>query len=338
MGKNDTGGRHGLRAAAAAAGMALMLLSSGCGERELEQPYSFEERGFSVEEALSSDDTEQERAELFAADLCVVMDESVFSGDELSAEAGAVFDLTDGATLYSKNAFERLYPASITKVMTALLAIKYGSLSDMVTVTEDAVITEPGATLCGIHPGDQLTLEQLLYGLMLPSGNDAGAAIAVHMAGSVEAFAEMMNREAESLGATQTHFVNPHGLTDEEHYTTAYDLYLIFQEALKLPEFCEITGAVSYEAVYVDASGAEVRQTWNGTNQYMIGKREPPEGITVFSGKTGTTSAAGSCLIIASRDDTDGDEFISVVLKAPDRNSLYENMTRLLDKAAEKGE
>lgn len=109
--------------------------------------------------------------------------------------------------MYSKNAFERLYPASITKVMTALIAIKYGDLTDTVTVTEDAVITEAGATLAGIHPGDQLTMEQLLYGLMLPSGNDAGAAIAVHMAGSIDAFAELMNREAQKLGATGTHFM-----------------------------------------------------------------------------------------------------------------------------------
>lgn len=82
-----------------------------------------------------------------------------------------MFDITDGQVMYSKNAFERLYPASITKVMTALIAIKYGDLTDTVTVTEDAVITEAGATLAGIHPGDQLTMEQLLYGLMLPSGN-----------------------------------------------------------------------------------------------------------------------------------------------------------------------
>ena len=118
-----------------------------------------------------------------------------------------------------------MYPASITKVMTSLIAIKYGNLEDQVTVTEDAVISESGATLCGIKPGDTLTLEQLLYGLMLPSGNDAGAAIAIHMAGSIDAFADMMNEEAKRLGATDTHFMNPHGLHDEDHYTTAYDLY-----------------------------------------------------------------------------------------------------------------
>lgn len=306
--------------------MGAMLLITGCGRtEELTTPYSFEERTFPEEDAKGS------RGRLFAEDLCVVTDEAEFSPDELDSEAGALFDLSGEKVVYSKNAFERLYPASITKVMTAIIAIKYGNLDDMVTVTEDAVITEPGASLCHINPGDQLTLRQLLYGLMLPSGNDAGAAIAVHIAGSIEAFAEMMNREAQSLGAVDTHFVNPHGLTDENHYTTAYDLYLIFNEALKLPEFREITGASSYDASYTDGSGASVSQTWTGSNQYMLGKRETPEGVTVFSGKTGTTSAAGSCLIMAS-SNTQGDEYISVVLKAENRNKLYENMTKLISK------
>ena len=108
----------------------------------------------------------------------------------VTSEAAALFDVSDRETLYSKEAFERLYPASITKVMTALVAIKNGDLNARVVVTDDAVITESGATLCGIEPGDTLTLEQLLYGLMLPSGNDAGAAIAVHIAGSIDKFAD----------------------------------------------------------------------------------------------------------------------------------------------------
>ena len=117
--------------------------------------------------------------------ICVLSPMKVlFDPEDVTSQAGALFDLTDREVLYSKDAFEKMYPASITKVMTSLIAIKYGNLEDQVTVTEDAVISESGATLCGIKPGDTLTLEQLLYGLMLPSGNDAGAAIAIHMAGS----------------------------------------------------------------------------------------------------------------------------------------------------------
>ncbi len=315
--------------------LGVVLSAAGCGKQKLTDPYSFETRGFLLQEMLpESGDGAMEHAPLFADDLCVVMDESAFAADEISAEAGAIFDLSGKETLYSKNAFERLYPASITKVMTALLAIKYGNLSDLVTVTQDAVITESGASLCGIQPGDQLTLEQLLYGLMLPSGNDAGAAIAVHMAGSIEAFADLMNEEAARLGAVDTHFVNPHGLTDENHYTTAYDLYLIYSEALKLPKFREITGTVSYDASYVDASGAAVQKTWGCTNLYMLGRRDTPAGLTVFSSKTGTTQAAGSCLIMATRPNDSEDEYISVILKSSDRGSLYDNMTKLIAKIA----
>ena len=304
-----------------------LLCSCGKKEEALDRPYSFTERSFPVELTDFTDGY----ASLFASDLCVVTDESQYSPSDTTSEAAGLFDITDGQVMYSKNAFERLYPASITKVMTALIAIKYGDLTDTVTVTEDAVITEAGATLAGIHPGDQLTMEQLLYGLMLPSGNDAGAAIAVHMAGSIDAFAELMNREAQKLGATGTHFMNPHGLTNADHYTTAYDLYLIFNEALKQPEFRKVTGTTSYTADYTDGSGNPVSTTWEGGNWYMVGQRQTPDGLTVFSGKTGTTSAAGFCLIMASRDQEEK-EYISVVLKAPSRPGLYDNMTNIISK------
>ena len=174
-------------------------------------------------------------------------------------------------------------------------------------------------------------MEQLLYGLMLPSGNDAGAAIAVHMAGSTEAFAEKMNETAHALGATDTHFVNPHGLSDENHYTTAYDLYLIFQEAMKYEEFRKIVGTVSYRAEYTDAAGQTKTQEWKNSNQYLNGKSKAPDGITVLGGKTGTTRAAGSCLILGCEDEN-SNEYVSVVLKAQSRDVLYENMTNIIGK------
>ncbi|MEG7530356.1 MAG: D-alanyl-D-alanine carboxypeptidase [Hungatella sp.] len=310
--------------------LTLSLWLNGCSvlqKQDLPHPYSFDERPIAWDGA----DATSGYTELFAKDLCVVMDEHAFAGGEVSSEAAALFSTGDQTVMYSKNAFERLYPASITKIMTALVAIRYGNLEDKVTVTKDAVINESGATLCHIKPGDVLTLEQLLYGLMLPSGNDAGAAIAVHMAGSVEAFSDMMNQEAKRLAATGTHFMNPHGLTDEEHYTTAYDLYLIFNEALKYPKFREITSTLTYVANYTDGNGNPVSQTWDGGNWYMSGHRETPKGLTVFSGKTGTTQAAGYCLIMASKDQEEK-EYISVILKAGSRPGLYDNMTNIIHK------
>ena len=253
--------------------LALTVSLAGCSS-SLQGAYVLEER---IPALAAGAEGTGYYAEPFAEDLCVVTDESAFDEGLVTSEAAALFDEDGREVLYSKDAFERLYPASITKVMTALVALEYGNLSDQVTVTEDAVITESGASLCGIEPGDVLTLEQLLYGLMLPSGNDAGAAIAVHIAGSIEAFADMMNAEADRIGAVDTHFVNPHGLHDPDHYTTAYDLYLIFHEAMKNPVFREITGTTAYTASYRDRSGQTVSKTWKGGNWFMTGERETPK-------------------------------------------------------------
>ena len=305
---------------------AAALSLSACGKKGgLEEAYSYEERS-----QLMSAHGGSELAPLFAEDLCVVTDSQ--DGDtSMNAEAGALFNVTDRSVVYSKNAFERLYPASTTKVMTAIIALEEGNLSDQVTVTEDAVITEAGASLCGIKPGDVITMQDLLYGLMMPSGNDAANAIAVHMYGSIDAFADRMNVRARELGATGTHFMNPSGLTDENHYTTAYDLYLMFNEAMKLPPFREIIAEDSYTANYQNGAGEAVSKTWTVGNWYQKGERETPAGVSVLGGKTGTTQAAGYCLIMASNDSQDK-EYISVVLKSDSRPSLYDNMTNIISK------
>ena len=241
------------------AAFAALFLVTACGRGgQMEDAYSFDSRAT----AFSSSGTGNEgRGAAFAGDLCVVSGEN--DTDEiLTAEAAGVFDLSGGTALFQKNALQQMNPASTTKIMTALLALKYGNLSDLVTVTDAAVITETGSSMAGILPGDKLTLEQLLYGLMMPSGNDAANAIAVHIAGSVEAFADMMNEEAWRIGATGTHFVNANGLTAEGHYTTAYDLYMMFHEALGYETFRDIIGTHSYTAVYEDGNGEEKISEW----------------------------------------------------------------------------
>lgn len=300
---------------------------SGCGKKSgLEEAYVFEERS----QAMSAHGG-SELAPLFAENLCVVTGDVQDGDTSMTAEAGALFNTSDNSVLYSKNVFERLYPASTTKIMTAILAIEEGTLTDQVTVTEDSVITEAGASLCGIKPGDVISMEDLLYGLMMPSGNDAANAIAVHMYGSIDAFAERMNARARELGATGTHFMNPSGLTDENHYTTAYDLYLMFNEAMKQPLFRQIIATDSYTAGYTNGAGETVSKTWTVGNWYQKGERETPAGVTVLGGKTGTTQAAGYCLVMASGDSQDK-EYISVVLKSDSRPSLYDNMTNIISK------
>ena len=175
-----------------------------------------------------------------AKKLALPTDENI-DVDDISSES-IILVSTEGSLLASKAATKRMYPASTTKVMTALVALKYGNLSDEITVPEESVISEAGASLAGLNPGDKLTLDELLYGLMLPSGNDAANAIAVHIGGSVDNFVRMMNDEAKRIGAVDTNFMNAHGLSDENHYTTAYDLYLIFNEALKDSRFLNYGG------------------------------------------------------------------------------------------------
>ncbi len=154
-------------------------------------------------------------------------------------------------------------------------------------------------------------------------------AIAEHVGGSVENFAEMMNKEAAELGATNCHFVNPHGLHDENHYVTAYDLYLIFNEAMKYEKFSEIIMMDSYSTTYTDRNGNPKTFDFKTTNLFLQGEYTPPEQITVIGGKTGTTNAAGSCLILLSKDSS-GNPYISVILHSSERAVLYEEMKGLL--------
>ena len=179
-----------------------------------------------------------QRAEPFTKDLCVTAGDVAFEDENLqTAEAGTIMDLSTHEVLFAQNVHERLYPASLTKVMTALVAIRYGNLDDVITIDENALDIDPESSVCYLELGDQYTLKQLIYGMLLASGNDAANAIAWHVGGSLEGFVSLMNQEAAAIGATNSHFMNAHGLQDENHYTTPYDMYLIFNEAIKYSTF-----------------------------------------------------------------------------------------------------
>ena len=158
-------------------------------------------------------------------------------------------------------------------------------------------------------------MDDLLYGMMLRSGNDAAISIAESISGSVEEFAALMNKEAAALGATQSHFVNPNGLPDENHYTSVYDLYLIFRAALQNETFVQIISTTSYDVTYQAGDGTIEEHTWENTNQYLSGHAKSPDGFTVIGGKTGTTGAAGYCLVLYSMNEQ-SQPIISIVLKA----------------------
>ncbi len=275
--------------------------------------------------------TATDSVEPFAADICVTdndFEKLSLSIDE--SEAGGLFDATDSETVYAKNVHAKLNPASLTKVMTAYIALKYGHLEDTLTASANVLITESGAQLLGIKEGDKMTLEQALNALLLYSANDAGVLIAEYLSGSVEKFAAVMNDEAKKLGATNTHFTNPHGLTDEAHYTTAYDLYLMMNAAMQYEEFRRIINTTEYKSTYKDREGNPKNIEIMTTNAYLKGDMTAPDGVSVIGGKTGTTKAAKSCLILLS-NGANGHTYISVILGSQDHESLYRNMTTLLD-------
>ena len=212
----------------------------------------------------------------------------------VKAKSALLIELNTNQILLEQDADRQVYPASLTKVMTCLLTLKHGNLSDVVTVSETALenLSIYGST-AGLQAGEQLTVEELLYCMMLSSANEACNVAAEYVAGSVDAFVDMMNEEAAALGCTGTHFANPHGLHDENHYTTARDLSLITLEALKNETFKTITSTVTHVVPATNLSEERTLTTTNlletpGTQYYY----EYASGV-----KTGFTTPAGLCLI-----------------------------------------
>ena len=304
----------------------VILLSAGCGKEEEQIDYAQNYESVQFNSSLY-------KGQLFASDLCVVDGDVVlagFTGDS-SLHAAGLFDIKDETVLYSDKVFDELYPASTTKLMTALLVLKYGNLEDEVIVSEKATDFAWDEQVCGLETGDHISMNDLLNGLLLYSGNDTAVAIAEHISGSVDAFVQLMNEEAKRIGATKTNFVNPHGLHQEKHKTTAYDLYLIFNECCKDQRFLDIISQTSYVGTITDADGEVRTAQWDATHYYASGKAEEPEGVYVIGGKTGTTDEAGSCVILLERDEA-GDSYISIIMGASDKTILYDNMTQMLDK------
>lgn len=305
-----------------------MICMTGCGSTKYDMPYSAQS---SVSSYQLLNVANQETIEPFAANLCVAAKDIPASGINLSeVGAAALFDSKNLETLYAKNVNNQMNPASLTKVMTALVALKYGKPDDVYVASENVKITESGAVLCGLKPGDKMTLDQALHILLMYSANDVAVLIAEGVTGgSVEDFVALMNQEAQKIGATNCQFMNPNGLTQEGHYVTAYDLYLIFQEALKYELFNEIIQTSSYTTVYMDGNGADKSIEIENSNLYLRGVYDMPPNVTVVGGKTGTTNAAGHCLILLARSSS-GTPYISVILKDDSREKLYADMSDLL--------
>ena len=295
---------------------------------ELSEPYSTE-RLSQLNIAAETDDGY--KAEGFASALCVPEDEAPLNAEGVNAAAFGLFNVTTGEYVSGSGLFEQVYPASTTKILTCLLALENGDLDAIVTIPEESDITVSGSSMADLKPGDQLSLRDLLYGLMVPSGNDAAVAIAHYISGGVSEFSDLMNERAHSIGATHSHFSNPHGLPSDDHYTTAYDMYLIFNEAMKHPEFAQFASMKEYTAQVTGADGTVREVTWENGNGFLAGRFELPDGVELKAGKTGHTNAAGFCLVL-SETAPSGDELISVVFNAPTYDDLYNGMSTLVGK------
>lgn len=245
--------------------------------------------------------------------LVIILTLALFMGSALAApaydgeakpHAVMLLDATTGQVLFEQNADERIYPASTTKILSCIVALEKGNLDDMVTVGPDGDWSGSGYSLMGIKNGQQLSLRELIYGMMLISGNDAAAAIAVHIGGSLEGFAEMMNQKAQELGMTGSHFITPHGVDTEGHYVTARDMATLSLYAMKNEQFMEIVGSASYD--FPSMNFTEEKQKQN-TNKLLISN--VPEGDTSYyyeytTGiKTGATPKAYRCVVNSAEKD-----------------------------------
>lgn len=251
------------------------------------------------------------------------------NNEELNIEAKAalIVETTTGKVIYKKNAKEQNYPASVTKVLTAILVIENCKLDDMATVTKTAVSNIPeGYVTAPLFVDEKISIKDLLYALMLKSANDAAYVLAEHVGGSVEGFSKMMNEKAEEIGCKDSHFVNPNGIHDEQHYTTAYDMFLISKYAMQNETFAKIVSTYKYTLSSTNKYTKEDRVMEN-TNSFLNPKsayyNENVKGI-----KTGTTKQAGNCLITDSQKE--GLNFITVVLGAETSDSKFSETKKMI--------
>lgn len=248
--------------------------------------------------------------------------------------ASAVFVSNESKkeTVFAKNCYKKLYPASLTKLMTAYVAFKYSEDLDkeVIVPVEARRFSDPYAKVMGLMENDHISMNTLLHCLLIHSSNDAAKTIAISVAGSEEEFVKRMNEEAMNLGAVATNFTNSHGLHDSSNYTTLYDLYLIFHELIKDDRFLSIISQENYIAQYKNGLGGKIVKRLNSTNQYFTKLQPSPKEYKILGGKTGTTNEAGSCMIIYTKA-TSGDYYVIGLLKATDTLNLYAGFSSIFE-------
>ena len=253
----------------------------------------------------------------------------------LSSEAAILVEVSTGRILYEKNSTKQMYPASTTKILTAILVIENCKLDEIVTVKQSALNNIPnGYVTCNLQVGEKLTVNDLLYALMIPSANDAAYVLAEYVSGSVEEFSSLMNSKAREIGCKTTHFVNPNGIHADSHYSTAYDLYLIANYAMKNETFRKLVSTTEYTLPATEQYPNEDR-ILKTTNELLNENSRNYYYKNAIGIKTGYTSKAGNCLVAGAARD--GLEFIAVVLNGDTTkeglNSRYVDSKKLFEYA-----
>lgn len=247
-------------------------------------------------------------------------------GEAIQASAGVVMDMDTGTLLYSKNAQRQLYPASITKIMTCLVTLENASLDDTFTCTDAVYDLDENASNIALQEGETISVKDALYALMMESANDAANALAVHVGGSVSSFADMMNQKAESLGCTGTHFANPSGLHNDNHYTCARDMALIASAAYENETFRTLIGTTEYEMKPTDKT-EESRYFSN--HHRMIHQDSDSYQSWCTGGKTGFTEKAWNTLV--TYGEKDGMRLVCVLLKGNGADRNYQETADLMN-------
>lgn len=271
---------------------------------------------------------------LSSQDVVIPYDAYIYDDPGMEYEAGLLINQTKNTVVDAVNPHKQIYPASMTKIMTAVVvmdAVEQGdiSLRDTVVIQKKIEFNEDNVLVLGLQPGDYITVDELMHGLLISSFNDCAVALARYVAGSVSAFVDLMNAKALELGATNTHFVNPHGLHDNNHYTTPYDLYLIFKCFLRNDTLVSIDSNSEYIVkFYRDEELVEVDLI--ATNGFLSDSFDMPTGYHITGWKTGTTEKAGNCIILEFVNDDTDEKYICLVSNATDRETLYQNVEDLL--------
>ena len=273
---------------------------------------------YSVPIAKADDKDEEDINENQIKDAIINASSNVAEEPKIFSKAAVIYDRTTGKIIWGKNENEKRAMASTTKIMTAIVIIEKANLKDIVTISKKAANT--GGSVLHINTGDKISVNDLLYGLLLRSGNDTAVALAEHVGGSIQGFAKLMNQKAKELGLNCTNFVTPHGLDDENHYTTALELAKLTDYALKNEKFAQI---VNTKKITISINGTP--RAINNTNE-LLGVLNGVNGV-----KTGFTGNAGRCLVTSCTRE--GNQIITVVLGADTKKQRTSDSTKLIEYA-----